>query len=73
MSISCLLHMEISSSGVLDLQTDIRKKLVTYAIFEFLVPYSNYICHDSMVSGVNWKNTVTIQILVVPVFLNMLI
>jgi hypothetical protein len=33
MSVSCLLYMDFSNSDHIDLQTDIREKLVTYAIF----------------------------------------
>jgi hypothetical protein len=44
MSISDFLNMEIFYSGYLDLQTDIRETLVTYAFFEFLGPYKHYTC-----------------------------
>jgi hypothetical protein len=50
MSISTLLYVEHPYSDHLDLQTDIRAKWVTYAIFGFLGPYKNYTCHISMVS-----------------------
>jgi hypothetical protein len=50
MSISTLLYVENRYSDYLDLQTDIRAKLVTYAIFGFLGPYKHYTCHISMVS-----------------------
>jgi hypothetical protein len=34
----------------LDLKTDIRAKLVNYAIFIYIFnPYNNYTCHNSMV------------------------
>jgi hypothetical protein len=50
MSVSDLLYQEISHSDYLDLQSDIRAKLVTYAILVFLGPYKHYTCHNSMVS-----------------------
>jgi hypothetical protein len=56
MSISGLLYMENPYSDHLDL-TDIRAKLVTYAIIGFLGPYTIYICHNSIVlkSGLTIK------------------
>jgi hypothetical protein len=50
MSISTLTYVECPYSDVLDLQTVIRAKWVTYAIFGILGPYENYTCHISMVS-----------------------
>jgi hypothetical protein len=42
MPISTFLYVESPDSDYLDLQTDIRAKLVTYAIFGFLGPYKHY-------------------------------
>jgi hypothetical protein len=73
-SICALLVVESPDSDHLDLKTDIRAKLVTYAIFGFLGPYKHYPCHNSMVSlnnqGIIRKHTVKIQILVVPIVLH---
>jgi hypothetical protein len=49
-SIRTFLYVENSYLGALDLQTDIRAKRVTYAIFGFWGSYKNYTCHISMVS-----------------------
>jgi hypothetical protein len=45
-----LLYMGVFYSAYRDLQTNIRAKLVTYAIFGFLGPYNNYTCHNSVIS-----------------------
>jgi hypothetical protein len=50
MSVSTLLALERPHSYYRDLQTDIRAKPVTYAIFGFLGPYKHYTCHNSVVS-----------------------
>jgi hypothetical protein len=42
--------MESPYSGYLDLQKDIRVKLVTYVIVGVLGLYNNYTCHNSIVS-----------------------
>jgi hypothetical protein len=66
--------VENPSSGVLDLQTDIRAKRVTNAILGFWVPKTLYMPYlhgfgESLNNqGIIWKHTAKIQILVVPTF-----
>jgi hypothetical protein len=71
----CLRYVESTSSGYLGLQTDIRAKLVTYAIF--LVFGSLQTPHMQLLhgfkeslndQGIIRKQTVKIRILTVPIF-----
>jgi hypothetical protein len=51
-SIITLLAVERPYSDQLNLQTDIRAKLVTYAMFGFLGPYKHYTYHTGVIEWV---------------------